>query len=151
MPSLIKIAIANNINNTPIAIKIILKILDIPKSLSGKLLCTVVVFVVVEELLVEEVLVEVFVLEEFVVEFELLDVLEVLEVLVVLDVLDVVFSLFVSLISISTAKTVVVKDNNINNIAIIENIFKFLIIFYTSIKNQKVYLKFSNMISRKTP
>ena len=153
LPSLIKIAIANRINSAPIAMRMIDKIFDIPKSLSGKLLCTVVVLVVEELLLDEEVVEEVFVLEVFDV-FELLEVLEllevfdVLEVLEVFDVLDDVFWLSVSLMFISTAKTFVVKDNNINNITIIENFFKFLIIFYTSIENKKIYLKFFTIISQ---
>ena len=137
LPSLIKIAIANKINRTPIAIKIIDKTFYIPKSLSGKLLWTVVVFVVGDEVLLDEAVLEVlFVLEVF----DVLELLEVLDVFDVFDVLAAVFSLFVSLISISTAKTVVEKDNNVNNIAIIENIFKFLIIFYTSIENKKFIL-----------
>ena len=57
LPSLIKIEIANNINKIPIAIKIIHKTFDIPKSLSGKLLCTVVVLGLDEEVLVLDVLV----------------------------------------------------------------------------------------------
>ena len=88
LPSLIKIAIANRINSAPIAMRMIDKIFDIPKSLSGKLLCTVVVLVVDEELLFDEdALEEVFVLEVFDV-FELLEVFELFEVL---DVLDDVF------------------------------------------------------------
>lgn len=125
-------AIANSINNTPIAIKIMDKIFEIPKSLSGKLLLwTVVVFVVgevVDVLVDEEVFVVVFILGVLV-EFELLDVFDVFDVFDVLEVLDVALWLFVSLIFISTAKTLVEKDNNINNIDIIENIFKLLIIF----------------------
>ena len=167
LPSLIKIAIANKINNTPIAIKIIDKIFEIPKSLSGKPPCTVIEFVLVVELFVVDVLVELTELEVFL-ELDVLDVLEVLvaldvfdvlevldvsEVFDVLDTLDVfdvldVFSILVSVIFISTAKTYVVKENNSNNIPIIKNIFKLLIIFYTSIKNKKIYLKFFTMISQ---
>ena len=161
LPSLIKIAIANKINNTPIAIKIIDKIFEIPKSLSGKPPCTVIEFVLVVELFVVDVFVELTELEVFLeldvlevlVVFDVFDVLDVSEVFDVLDTLDVfdvldVFSILVSVIFISTAKTYVVKENNSNNIPIIKNIFKLLIIFYTSIKNKKIYLKFFTMISQ---
>ena len=133
-------------SNTPIAIKIIDNTLEIPKLLSGKLLCTVVVSVVGEEVfVVDDVLEVIFNLDVFV-ELELVDTFDVL--VDVFDVLEVVFSVFVSLISISTAKTFVAKDTIINNIAIIERNFKFFIIFYTSIKNKKIYLKFFTMISQ---
>ena len=164
LPSLIKIAIANKINNTPIAIKIIDKIFEMPKSLSGKPPCTVIEFVLVVELFVVDVFVELTELEVFleldVLEvlvaldvfdvFDVLDVSEVFDVLDTLDIFDVldVFSILVSVIFISTAKTYVVKENNSNNIPIIKNIFKLLIIFYTSIKNKKIYLKFFTMISQ---
>ena len=164
LPSLIKIAIANKINNTPIAIKIIDKIFEIPKSLSGKPPCTVIEFVLVVELFVVDVFVELTELEVFLeldvlkvlVALDVFDVLEVLDVSEVFDVLDTldvfdvldVFSILVSVIFISTAKTYVVKENNSNNIPIIKNIFKLLIIFYTSIKNKKIYLKFFTMISQ---
>lgn len=131
-PSRIKIAIANNINKTPIAIKIMHKILDIPKSLSGKLLCTVVVFADEELLLDVEVFVEFVELEfdEFV--FRELLFVEFVE----FDVLFVAFSEFVSFISISTADTVVihkVNDRNKIHIIPIKNFFENLIIFFTSI------------------
>ena len=132
-PSRIKIAIANNINKTPIAIKIMHKILDIPKSLSGKLLCTVVVFGDDELLLDVEVFVEFVELEfdEFV--FRELLFVEFVE----FDVLFVAFSEFVSFISISTADTVVihkVNDRNKIHIIPIKNFFENLIIFLPPFK-----------------
>ena len=136
-------AIANKINNTPIAIKIIDKIFEIPKSLSGNPPCTVTEFVLLGELLVEDdVLDELAELEVFLVFVEFVLDVFVLDVFVLLDVLElvVVFSVFVSVIFISTAKTLVAKDNNTNNILIIKNIFKFLIIFYTSINIKKFVL-----------
>ena len=131
-PSRIKIAIANNINKTPIAIKIMHKILDIPKSLQTLLLCTVVVFADEELLLDVEVFVEFVELEfdEFV--FRELLFVEFVE----FDVLFVAFSEFVSFISISTADTVVihkVNDRNKIHIIPIKNFFENLIIFFTSI------------------
>ena len=131
-PSRIKIAIANNINKTPIAIKIMHKILDIPKSLSGKLLCTVVVFADEELLLDVEVFVEFVELEFDVFVFRELLFVEFVE----FDVLFVAFSEFVSFISISTADTVVihkVNDRNKIHIIPIKNFFENLIIFFTSI------------------
>ena len=132
-PSRIKIAIANNINKTPIAIKIMHKILDIPKSLSGKLLCTVVVFADEELLLDVEVFVEFVELEFDVFVFRELLFVEFVE----FDVLFVAFSEFVSFISISTADTVVihkVNDRNKIHIMPIKNFLENLIIFLPPFK-----------------
>ena len=117
--SLIKIAIANKINNIPTEIKIIANIFARPSSLSGKSL-------VVVEILYEEF--ESLVLELFVE-------LEVLLFEVLFEVLFVefpeVFSKLFSFKFISTALAIFVKNVNISNIIkniVIKNIFKDLFI-----------------------
>ena len=152
MLSLIKIAIANNINKTPIAIRIMHKILDKSKPLFDEFVATVVVLGV-DVVLVVELLEELLeFVELFVVEFDVLsDLLEVFVSFVLLDVeteLSASSSSALSSMFISTANTLDVKEINVTNNNNIYTIFDFLIINLPPYKN-KIIISSFNMIPQK--